>query len=184
MGAASRCSRHVVPVSGGVIVVPGGGQLARSALASQSSSRFRRAASAGGSTPFLVSPFCPPIPRFICLGQLLAFRQDWLVCAVRQQLPQITAAGLKNGPLKQRRLTESASLYLPRSESNPSQGPIGGLAPAACRAHLHSCVGKASRGSRCRHPPAPAAAKILARMGTRDKMADLCEKGNKEGTAA
>lgn len=123
-----------------------------------------------GGTPFPVSPFCPPIPRFICLGQLLAFRQDWLVCAVRQQLPQITAAGLKNGPLKQRRLTESASLYLPRSESNPSHGPLVG-------SHLQleepSCTVASARRPeavavdihrRQRQP------KILGRTGTRDKI--------------
>lgn len=149
-----------VPVSGGEIVVLGGGTACQACpdrpLAANQATVSDLLPRQGSRTPFLVSPFYPPVPRFICLGQLLAFRQDWLVCALRQQLPQITAAGLKNGPLKQRRLTESASLYLTRSESNLNNGALLGsshLQPARAHSSYTVCVGKAFRGNRSRHPP-------------------------------
>lgn len=159
------------------------GQLARTAPASQSSSRFRRRASAGVSTPFLVCPFCPPDPAFH-LPRAAAGVSTGLACLrlsarQRQQLPQITAVGLKNGPLKQRRLTESASLYLTRSESGPSHWAR--LCVRTCSLQEHTnCTARKVTSARCpeavdtHHPAQAAAAAAKARgstgaRGTRDE---------------
>lgn len=177
--AADSYSQHThVPVSGGVKVVPGGGagQLSRAAPGSQSSRRFRPPASGRGGHAVSRLPLLPPIPRFTFLEQLQAFRQDWPARAVSQQLPHITASGLKNGPLKQRRLTKYASLYLTRSESNPQRwGPFlvrtCSLQSLICTV-LTVCVGKASRGSR--HPRLPSGSKTSRlEQGARYGMAAL-----------
>lgn len=171
-----------MPVSGGVKVVPGVGQLARAGLCQPIKRPFPTSRLGRGEHAVSRLPLLPPIPRFICLEQLLAFRQDWLARAVSQQLPQITTAGLKNGPLKQRRLTKAASLYLTAANQTPAMAPHWRFAPAACRAQsaqfLSARCPEAVDTHRC-----PAAAKLKGSNGARDKIRwPLFTKG-KEGMA-
>lgn len=156
---AADIPRHAVPVSGGVIVVLGGGTARQDSPCQPIKQPFPTSCLGRGERAVSCLPFLPPDPAFH-LPRAAAGVSTGLACLrlsarQRQQLPQITAVGLKNGPLKQRRLTESASLYLARSESDPAIGPPCAFAPAACKStNLHctqSYVGKMSRGSR--HPP-------------------------------
>lgn len=175
---AADIPRHAVPVSGGVIVVLGGGTARQNSPCQPIKQPIPTSCLGRGEHAVSCLPLLPPppIPRFIFPGQLLAFRQDWLVCAClrlsarqRQQLPQITAVGHKNGPLKQRRLTESASLYLTRSESDPAIGPPCSFAPAACKST--NCTARKVASARPSeavdtHDPAQAAAAAAKARGS------------------
>lgn len=177
-----------VPVSGGEIVVLGGWDglpgLPRSAPGSQSSSRFRPAASAGVLNAVSCLPLLPPSPAFH-LPRTAAGVSTGLAC-----LRATPTAPPDHGCWSQEWAIETTEAHrickpLFGSQRIKSQqwGASWEFAPAACKSPRVQAAQLGRQGL----PRQPQSTPTKGASGSKNTMVDMADhwqKGNKEGMAA